>query len=167
MNADHPATGGQNCMPKHTPSLFSVEKGVAGSRPAWKLGVAGCTCQPVLLSTALGASRNRQAKMSNSRDVRREMVLDFGTEVVGPAAKIDEALRLSQADLDAAFLDVNVGGSSTVLVNRPCHTEASVGRPLPLVMAHALAAASAYSRLKAGCVATVRTRYHVGTWAAS
>jgi len=40
------------------------------------------------------------------------MVLDFGTEVVGPAAKIDEALRLSQADLDAAFLDVNVGGSS-------------------------------------------------------
>ena len=41
-----------------------------------------------------------------------EMVLDFGSEVVGPAAKMDEALRLaSQAPLDAAILDVNVGGA--------------------------------------------------------
>jgi DNA-binding response OmpR family regulator len=42
-----------------------------------------------------------------------DMVLDFGSEVVGPAAKIDEALRLaSQANLDAAILDVNVGGAA-------------------------------------------------------
>ena len=41
-----------------------------------------------------------------------EMVLDFGSEVVGPAAKMDDALRLaSQAPLDAAILDVNVGGA--------------------------------------------------------
>ena len=41
-----------------------------------------------------------------------EMILDFGSEVVGPAAKMDEALRLaSQAPLDAAILDVNVGGA--------------------------------------------------------
>ena len=41
-----------------------------------------------------------------------DMVLDFGSEVVGPAAKMDEALRLAaQADLDAAILDVNVGGA--------------------------------------------------------
>src|SRR5215207_9901507 len=41
-----------------------------------------------------------------------EMVLDFGSEVVGPAAKMHEALRLaSQAPLDAAILDVNVGGA--------------------------------------------------------
>src|SRR5215210_5577437 len=39
-----------------------------------------------------------------------EMVLDFGSEVVGPAAKMEEALRLaSDASLDAAILDVNVG----------------------------------------------------------
>ena len=47
----------------------------------------------------------------------REMVLDFGSEVVGPAAKMDEALRLaSQAPLDAAILDVNVGGVVVVPV---------------------------------------------------
>src|SRR3954451_1252686 len=34
-----------------------------------------------------------------------EMVLDFGSEVVGPAAKA------SDASLDAAILDVNVGGA--------------------------------------------------------
>ena len=46
-----------------------------------------------------------------------EMVLDFGSEVVGPAAKMDEALRLaSQAPLDAAILDVNVGGVVVVPV---------------------------------------------------
>src|SRR5215203_4470513 len=41
-----------------------------------------------------------------------EMVLDFGSEVVGPAARMEEALRLaSDASLDAAILDVNVGGA--------------------------------------------------------
>jgi DNA-binding response OmpR family regulator len=41
-----------------------------------------------------------------------DMVLDFGSEVVGPAGKMDEALRLaSHAPLDAAILDVNVGGA--------------------------------------------------------
>jgi len=41
-----------------------------------------------------------------------DMVLDFGSEVVGPAGKMDEALRLaSHASLDAAILDVNVGGA--------------------------------------------------------
>ena len=46
-----------------------------------------------------------------------EMVLDFGSEVVGPAAKMDEALRLaSHAPLDAAILDVNVGGVVVVPV---------------------------------------------------
>jgi CheY-like chemotaxis protein len=41
-----------------------------------------------------------------------DMVLDFGSEVVGPAAKMDEALRFaSHTALDAAILDVNVGGA--------------------------------------------------------
>jgi DNA-binding response OmpR family regulator len=40
------------------------------------------------------------------------MVSDFGSEVVGPVAKITEALRLaSDAELDAAILDINVGGA--------------------------------------------------------
>src|SRR3954447_7097583 len=48
-----------------------------------------------------------------------EMVLDFGSEVVGPAAKMEEALRLaSDASLDAAILDVNVGGA-VVSCRRP------------------------------------------------
>jgi CheY-like chemotaxis protein len=41
-----------------------------------------------------------------------DMVLDFGSEVVGPAAKMADAISLAQsATLDAAILDVNVSGS--------------------------------------------------------
>jgi CheY-like chemotaxis protein len=41
-----------------------------------------------------------------------DMVHDFGSEVVGPVARIDDAVNLAQsADLDAAILDINVGGS--------------------------------------------------------
>lgn len=41
-----------------------------------------------------------------------DMVLDFGSEVVGPAAKMGDAINLARsAVLDAAILDVNVGGS--------------------------------------------------------
>jgi CheY-like chemotaxis protein len=41
-----------------------------------------------------------------------DMVHDFGSEVVGPVARIDDAANLAQsADLDAAILDINVGGS--------------------------------------------------------
>ena len=40
-----------------------------------------------------------------------DMVVDFGSEVVGPAAGMEEALSLArQANLDAAILDINVGG---------------------------------------------------------
>ena len=41
-----------------------------------------------------------------------DMVEEFGSEVVGPAARIEEALsHASGAELDAAILDINVGGS--------------------------------------------------------
>jgi CheY-like chemotaxis protein len=41
-----------------------------------------------------------------------DMILDFGSEVVGPAAQMDEALRFArQVELDAAILDINVGGT--------------------------------------------------------
>ncbi len=43
-----------------------------------------------------------------------DMVLDYGSEVVGPIARVHEAINLAQsAELDAAILDVNVGGSVT------------------------------------------------------
>jgi DNA-binding response OmpR family regulator len=42
-----------------------------------------------------------------------DMVQDFGCEAVGPAARMDEALNLAHsADLDAAILDINVGGAA-------------------------------------------------------
>ena len=41
-----------------------------------------------------------------------DMVLEFGSEVVGPVARLQQALSLArEAELDAAILDVNVGGA--------------------------------------------------------
>ena len=43
-----------------------------------------------------------------------DMLLDLGVEVVGPAATIGAAMTLAQgAELDAAVLDLNVGGAMT------------------------------------------------------
>lgn len=43
-----------------------------------------------------------------------DMLLDLGIEVVGPASKVDHALALAQeAQIEAAVLDINVGGQST------------------------------------------------------
>ena len=40
-----------------------------------------------------------------------DMILDFGSEVVGPAARLSDALQIaSSASLDAAILDINMGG---------------------------------------------------------
>ena len=40
-----------------------------------------------------------------------DMLTDLGCSIVGPAAEIEEALRLAgSADIDAALLDVNLGG---------------------------------------------------------
>ncbi len=42
-----------------------------------------------------------------------DMVLDFGSEVVGPVANMNDAINLARsAELDAAILDINVGGSA-------------------------------------------------------
>lgn len=39
-----------------------------------------------------------------------DMILDFGSEVIGPASRIENALALArEAELDAAILDVKVG----------------------------------------------------------
>ncbi len=38
-----------------------------------------------------------------------DMVHDFGSEVIGPAARMDEALHLARhTELDAAIIDINV-----------------------------------------------------------
>jgi DNA-binding response OmpR family regulator len=43
-----------------------------------------------------------------------DMLLDFGIEIVGPAATLENALELARdADIDAAVLDINVGGVFT------------------------------------------------------
>jgi CheY-like chemotaxis protein len=43
-----------------------------------------------------------------------DMLLDLGVEVVGPAAKLDHALALArETDIEAAVLDINVGGHHT------------------------------------------------------
>lgn len=43
-----------------------------------------------------------------------DMLGDLGCTVVGPAARLDEALALAEnAELDCAVLDVNLGGQST------------------------------------------------------
>ena len=40
-----------------------------------------------------------------------DMLTDLGCAIVGPAAEIEEALKLAgSADIDAALLDVNLGG---------------------------------------------------------
>jgi CheY-like chemotaxis protein len=43
-----------------------------------------------------------------------DMLHDLGVEVVGPACKIEHALALArEAEIEAAVLDINIGGQST------------------------------------------------------
>ena len=43
-----------------------------------------------------------------------DMLSDFGCEVIGPAARIDEALKLAgEGRIDVAILDVNLNGQET------------------------------------------------------
>lgn len=43
--------------------------------------------------------------------ILEDMVLDLGNEVIGPAAKLDQALTLAlQAEIDVGILDINVDG---------------------------------------------------------
>ena len=73
-----------------------------------------------------------------------EMVLDFGSEVVGPAAKMEEALRLaSDASLDAALLDVNVGGTVVYPV-----ADLLRGRGVPIIFATGYGAGELPSRFR-------------------
>ena len=60
-----------------------------------------------------------------------DMLVDFGTEIVGPAARIEEALRLAdEEELDLAILDINLSGQATYPV-----AEVLGARGIPFVFA--------------------------------
>jgi CheY-like chemotaxis protein len=60
-----------------------------------------------------------------------DMLLDFGTEIVGPAARIQSALRLArEADIDLGVLDINLAGEATYPV-----ADVLRGRGIPFVFA--------------------------------
>ena len=60
-----------------------------------------------------------------------DMLVDFGTEIVGPAARIEEALRLAdEEELDLAILDINLSGQPTYPV-----AEVLGARGIPFVFA--------------------------------
>ena len=43
-----------------------------------------------------------------------DMLVDFGTEIVGPAARMADAIRLARAaDVDLEVLDINLAGEAT------------------------------------------------------
>ena len=43
-----------------------------------------------------------------------DMLVDFGTEIVGPAARMADAIRLArEADVDLGVLDINLAGEAT------------------------------------------------------
>ena len=60
-----------------------------------------------------------------------DMLLDLGVEVVGPAYKIDDALALARsAEIEAAVLDINIGGQLTYPV-----ADILQGRGIPVIFA--------------------------------
>ena len=60
-----------------------------------------------------------------------EMIQDFGSEAIGPVSQMKEALRLaSTAELDAAVLDINLGGAVVYPV-----ADALEERGVPLIFA--------------------------------
>lgn len=60
-----------------------------------------------------------------------DFVLEMGYEVVGPATRLDEALRMAEnADLDFAVLDINLAGHLSFPV-----AEALIRRAIPFVFA--------------------------------
>ncbi len=58
-----------------------------------------------------------------------DMLLDLGVEVVGPAFKIEDALHLARtAEVEAAVLDINIGGHLTYDV-----ADILKGRSIPVI----------------------------------
>jgi CheY-like chemotaxis protein len=67
-----------------------------------------------------------------------DMLSDFGCEVIGPAARVEEALKLvGEAKIDVAILDVNLNGHETYPV-----ADALVALGVPFVFATGYGAGS-------------------------
>lgn len=67
-----------------------------------------------------------------------DMLSDFGCEVIGPAARLEEAVRLaSEGRIDVAILDVNLNGQETYPV-----ADVLAGRGVPFVFATGYGAGS-------------------------
>jgi CheY-like chemotaxis protein len=67
-----------------------------------------------------------------------DMLSDFGCEVIGPAARVEEALKLvGEAQIDVAILDVNLNGHETYPV-----ADALVALGVPFVFATGYGAGS-------------------------
>ncbi len=75
-----------------------------------------------------------------------DMLLDLGVEVVGPASKMADALALArEADIEAAILDINLGGQLTYPV-----AEVLKERGIPVIFATGYGADGALDRFS-GC----------------
>lgn len=73
-----------------------------------------------------------------------DMVIDFGSEVVGPVARMDQAISLAlSAELDAAILDINVGGSVVFPV-----ADILDGRGVPVIFATGYGSAGLPARFR-------------------
>ncbi len=73
-----------------------------------------------------------------------DMLLDLGVEVVGPASKMADALALArEADIEAAILDINLGGQLTYPV-----AEVLKERGIPVIFATGYQPAHIASRHK-------------------
>jgi CheY-like chemotaxis protein len=73
-----------------------------------------------------------------------DMLLDLGVKVVGPASKLDEALALARhADVEAAVLDINVGGQLTYSV-----AEVLQARGIPVIFSTGYGASALPERFR-------------------
>ena len=73
-----------------------------------------------------------------------DMLLDLGVEVVGPAARMDEALALArEAQVEAALLDINIGGHLTYEV-----ADILKGRGIPVIFSTGYGASALPDRFR-------------------
>ena len=73
-----------------------------------------------------------------------DMLLDFGTETVGPVSRIEEALRVaSESNIDLAILDINLAGQATYSV-----ADVLRGRGIPFVFATGYSTAAIPARFQ-------------------
>ncbi len=77
-----------------------------------------------------------------------DMLLDLGVEIVGPAARIDEAMTLArEAQVEAAVLDINIGGQFTYEV-----ADILKGRGIPVIFSTGYGASALPDRFRSNAI---------------